>query len=121
MTERTKAIMQLQKAHTAISAANESLQKLGTRPSITGAAATIEELIIDLFATVLQETREDTETESGGEWFVIDQAGMIFKRADSRRECEEWHAKFKDTMVKGCNVCSIVSAAEYNRRYNDKD
>ena len=61
MTERAKAIMQLSAAHTAIAAAREHLQAIGAKPSITGTAATIEELTADLFNYVIQEYKDQPE------------------------------------------------------------
>ena len=61
MTERAKAIMQLSRAHTAIAAAREHLQAIGAKPSITGTAATIEELTADLFSYVIQEYKDKPE------------------------------------------------------------
>lgn len=61
MTERAKAIMQLSAAHTAIAAAREHLQAIGAKPSITGTAATIEELTADLFSYVIQEYKDKSE------------------------------------------------------------
>ena len=61
MTERAKAIMQLSAAHTAIAAAREHLQAIGAKPSITGTAATIEELTADLFNYVIQEYKDKPE------------------------------------------------------------
>ena len=61
MTERAKAIMQLKRARTAIAAAREHLQAIGAKPSITGTAATIEELTADLINYVVQEYRDRPE------------------------------------------------------------
>ena len=61
MTERAKAIMQLKRAHTAIAAARGHLQAIGATPSITGTAATIEELTADLINYVVKEYRDRPE------------------------------------------------------------
>lgn len=58
MTERAKAIMQLRRAHIAISAAKKHLRIIGVKPSITKAAETIEDLITDLFKYVIKKCPE---------------------------------------------------------------
>ena len=63
MTERAKAIMQISGAHTAITAAREHLENIKAKPSITGAAATIEELTADLFNYIIQEYRDELPVE----------------------------------------------------------
>lgn len=74
MTERAKAIMQISRAHTAITAAREHLENIQAKPSITGAAATIEELTADLFNYIIQ---DETHTEGTDSPYTLDCVGMV--------------------------------------------
>lgn len=66
MNERTKAILQLQKAHAALAAARESFEAIGAPPTISGTAAHIEELTATFFGYVLQEYGDTVEGFTSG-------------------------------------------------------
>ena len=57
MTERARAILNLQCAYVFMNKAKENLQHINTKPSITGSAATIEELTSDLIKYILLENK----------------------------------------------------------------
>lgn len=57
MTERARAILNLQCAYAFMSKAKENLQHINAKPSITGSAATIEELTSDLIKYILLENK----------------------------------------------------------------
>ena len=61
MTERAKAILQLQRAYHFMSQAKKNLQSIGATPTATGAAATIEELTADLIKYVLYSCKTPPE------------------------------------------------------------
>jgi hypothetical protein len=61
MTDRARAILQLQRAYVSVSKAKENLQRINAKPSITGSAATIEELTSDLIKYILLEYKTQPE------------------------------------------------------------
>ena len=65
MTDRAKAILQLQRAYHFMSQAKKNLQNIGAPPTIRGTAATIEELTADLLEYIKAERTESAA--DGGE------------------------------------------------------
>lgn len=61
MTDRARAILQLQRAYYFMTQAKENLQSIGATPTATGTAATIEELTSDLIKYILLEYKTQPE------------------------------------------------------------